>query len=97
MYVKRVIMEDKEKIKLHPIDMLQIKASNFQSDIKIKEVEKEVNYNSYEEIFDIILNNKCILAIVAEGIDVERAIDGIVDLIENQFGGERYKYQFFLD
>jgi phosphotransferase system HPr (HPr) family protein len=97
MYVKRVIIEDKERIKLWPADILSMKASNFQSNIKIKEIEKEVNCNSYKEIFDIILNKKCILAVVAEGIDDERAIDEIVDLIENQFGEEQYKYQFFLD
>lgn len=97
MYVKRVIIEDEEINKLWPADILSMKASNFQSNIKIKEIEKEINCNLYEEIFDIILNKKRILAIVAEGIDEERAIDEIVDLIENQFGEEQYKYQFFLD
>lgn len=97
MYAKLVISEDKERIKLRTADILQIKASNFQSDIKIKEIENEVNCNSYEESFDIILNKKCIWAIVMEGIDDESTIDEIVDLIENQFGDERYEYRFFLD
>lgn len=97
MYSKRVIIKDKERVKLWPVEILSTKASNFQSDIKIKKVEKEVNCKSYEEIFNMISNKEWILEIMAEGIDEVNAVNEIVDLFENRLEEERQQYQFFLD
>lgn len=97
MYSKQVIIEHKERIKLWSIDVLATKASNFQSRIRIKRVEKDVNCKSFEEIFNMISRKSAIIEITAEGIDEEQAVNELVDLIENQFEKEPQQYLFFLD
>lgn len=97
MYLKRVIIKDKERIKLWRVDILSAKASKFKSDIKIKEIEKEADCKSYEDILKLISNKGCILEIAADGVDEERAVNEIVNLVENHFEEERQQYQYFLD
>lgn len=97
MYSKQVIIEDKERLKLWSIDVLATKASNFQSNIRIKKIEKDANCKSFEEILNMISRKGCIIEIKAEGIDEKKAVNELVDLIENQFEKEPQQYLFFLD
>ena len=77
---------NEEGLHARPAAVLVKKASSFQSDIKLKTADKEVNAKSLMSDMTLGLKKDAEVQIIADGDDAQKVIDEISDLVQTKFG-----------
>jgi len=85
MIEKNVVVKNRAGIHARPAASIVKTANQFNSDLKFRKDNDEINAKSIMGIITLAAGFKTELIIVAEGEDEEAAANAIFDLFENKF------------
>ncbi|MBS4534329.1 HPr family phosphocarrier protein [Clostridium sp. D2Q-14] len=81
---KTIIVSNESGLHARPAGLLVSKAKNYASDIQIKYQDKIVNAKSIMNLLSLGLSKGSEITIITKGDDEEKALNELVDLLENQ-------------
>jgi phosphocarrier protein HPr len=88
MVVREVSIINRLGLHARPAAQLVQRASKYDSDIKLKRFNLEVNAKSIMGVMMLAAEMGSKITIIAEGPDEKDAVDGIVAVINSKFGEE---------
>lgn len=91
MVSKKVIIRNKSGLHLRPASLLCHEAMKYHSSISFKAAEKTGNAKSVLSILGCCVKTNSEIELTCEGEDEEKALEGLVALIESGLGEEEIK------
>ena len=85
MFVKDVVVQNQVGLHARPATFFIQKANEFKSSIWIEKEERRVNAKSLLDILSLGIVGGTSIRIIADGVDEQDAVDGLVDLVESGF------------
>ncbi len=86
MFVKDVVVQNQVGLHARPATFFIQKANEFKSSIWIEKEERRVNAKSLLGILSLGIVGGTSIRIIADGVDEQDAVGGLVDLVESGFG-----------
>lgn len=81
---KTIILSNESGLHARPAGILVNKAKNYESDIQIKYQDKTVNAKSIMNLLSLGLSKGSEITIITKGEDEEKALNALVEILENQ-------------
>lgn len=88
MIERNIVVKNRAGIHARPAASIVKTANKFNSEIRIKNDNDEINAKSIMGIITLAATYQTPLVIIAEGVDEEAAVDALVHLFENKFEEE---------
>ncbi len=88
MFVKDVMVQNQVGLHARPATFFIQKANEFKSSIWIEKEERRVNAKSLLGILSLGIVGGTQIRIIADGVDEEAAVSGLVELVESGFAEE---------
>ena len=85
MFVKDVTVQNKVGLHARPATFFIQKANEYKSSIWIEKEERRVNAKSLLGILSLGIIGGTTIRIIADGSDVQDAVEGLVDLVDSGF------------
>ena len=85
MYVNEVMVQNQVGLHARPATFFIQKANEFRSTIWVEKEERRVNAKSLLGVLSLGIVGGTTIKIIADGIDAEQALDGLVALVESGF------------
>ncbi|MCR5207700.1 MAG: HPr family phosphocarrier protein [Eubacterium sp.] len=85
MFVKDVIVENQVGLHARPATFFIQKANEFKSSIWVEKEERRVNAKSLLGVLSLGIMGGTTIRIIADGVDEEEAVDGLVYLVRSGF------------
>lgn len=85
MFVRDVVVQNQVGLHARPATFFIQKANEFKSSIWIEKEDRRVNAKSLLGILSLGIVGGTSIRIIADGIDEQDAVDGLVDLVESGF------------
>ncbi|HBT63261.1 MAG TPA: phosphocarrier protein HPr [Ruminococcaceae bacterium] len=85
MYVKDVMVQNQVGLHARPATFFIQKANEFKSSIWVEKEERRVNAKSLLGVLSLGIVGGTSIRIIADGMDEESAVDGLVNLVESGF------------
>ncbi len=88
MFVKDVVVKNQVGLHARPATFFIQKANEFKSSIWVEKEERRVNGKSLLGVLSLGIISGTSIRIIADGVDEEQAVQGLVDLVESEFAEE---------
>ncbi|MCD7823606.1 MAG: HPr family phosphocarrier protein [Oscillospiraceae bacterium] len=88
MFVKDVVVKNQVGLHARPATFFIQKANEFKSSIWVEKEERRVNGKSLLGVLSLGIISGTSIRIIADGVDEEQAVAGLVDLVESDFAEE---------
>lgn len=88
MFVKDAMVQNQAGLHARPAIFFNQKANEFKSSIWIEKEERRVNAKSLLGILSLGIVGGTQIRIIANGVDEEAAVSGLVELVESGFAEE---------
>ena len=85
MYIKEIIVQNQVGLHARPATFFIQKANEYKSTIWISREERKVNAKSLLGVLSLGITKNTAITIVAEGVDEQEAVNGLVELITSNF------------
>ena len=85
MFVKDVVVQNQVGLHARPATFFIQKANEFKSSIWVEKEERRVNAKSLLGILSLGIVGGTTIRIIADGLDEEAAVKGLVDLVDGGF------------
>ena len=85
MYVKDVLVQNQVGLHARPATFFIQKANEFKSSIWVEKEERRVNAKSRLGVLSLGIVGGTNIRIIADGVDEEAAVDGLVSLVQSGF------------
>ena len=85
MYVKDVLVQNQVGLHARPATFFIQKANEFKSCIWVEKEERRVNAKSLLGVLSLGIVGGTNIRIIADGVDEEAAVDGLVSLVQSGF------------
>ena len=85
MYVKEVKVQNQVGLHARPATFFIQKANEFKASIWVEKEERRVNAKSLLGVLSLGIVGSTAIKIIADGIDEQNAVDGLVKLVETGF------------
>ena len=85
MYVRDVIVKNKEGLHARPASFFIQRANEFQSSIWVERDERRENAKSLLGVLSLGILGQHQIRIIADGTDEKEAVDALVNLVESGF------------
>jgi Phosphotransferase System HPr (HPr) Family len=85
MYTKKVLIQNQVGLHARPATYFIQKANEFKSSIWIERADRRVNAKSLLGVLSLGIVGGSEINIIADGVDENAAVDGLVELVENGF------------
>ena len=85
MCVRDVVIHNQVGLHARPATFFIQKANEFKSSIWVEKDERKVNAKSLLGVLSLGIVGGTTIRIIADGVDAEQAIDGLVALVESGF------------
>lgn len=85
MYVREVKVQNQVGLHARPATFFIQKANEFKSSIWVEKEERRVNAKSLLGVLSLGIVGGTDIRIIADGLDEQLAVDGLVRLVENGF------------
>ncbi len=85
MFVKDVVVKNQVGLHARPATFFIQKANEFKSSIWVEKEERRVNGKSLLGVLSLGIISGTSIRIIADGVDEEQAVQGLVDLVESEF------------
>lgn len=85
MCVKDVVIHNQVGLHARPATFFIQKANEYKSSIWVEKDERKVNAKSLLGVLSLGIVGGTTIKIIADGIDAEQAVDGLVALVESGF------------
>ncbi|MDO4743301.1 MAG: HPr family phosphocarrier protein [bacterium] len=86
MYVKDAVINNVEGLHARPATFFIQKANEFKSSIWVEKDERRVNAKSLLGVLSLGIISGTAIRIIADGVDEQAAVDGLVELVNSSFG-----------
>ena len=84
MYSKEVTVSNDVGLHARPATFFIQKANEYKSSIWVEKDQHRINAKSLLGVLSLGIIKGTVITIVADGVDEEKAVDALVDLIENK-------------
>lgn len=88
MFVKDVMVQNQVGLHARPATFFIQKANEFKSSIWIEKEERRVNAKSLLGILSLGIVGGTQIRVIADGVDEQEAVEGLVELVESGFSEE---------
>ncbi len=88
MFVKDVVVKNQVGLHARPATFFIQKANEFKSSIWVEMEERRVNGKSLLGVLSLGIISGTSIRIIADGVDEEEAVAGLVELVESEFAEE---------
>ncbi|MCD8345927.1 MAG: HPr family phosphocarrier protein [Oscillospiraceae bacterium] len=88
MFVKDVVVKNQVGLHARPATFFIQKANEFKSSIWVEKEERRVNGKSLLGVLSLGIISGTSIRIIADGVDEEQAVAGLVELVESDFAEE---------
>ncbi|MCD7784523.1 MAG: HPr family phosphocarrier protein [Oscillospiraceae bacterium] len=88
MFVKDVVVKNQVGLHARPATFFIQKANKFKSSIWVEKEERRVNGKSLLGVLSLGIISGTSIRIIADGVDEEQAVAGLVELVESEFAEE---------
>ncbi|MCC8196465.1 MAG: HPr family phosphocarrier protein [Oscillospiraceae bacterium] len=88
MFVKDVVVKNQVGLHARPATFFIQKANEFKSSIWVEKEERRVNGKSLLGVLSLGIISGTSIRIIADGVDEEEAVAGLVELVESDFAEE---------
>lgn len=85
MCVKDVVIHNQVGLHARPATFFIQKANEYKSSIWVEKDERKVNAKSLLGVLSLGIVGGTTIKIIADGVDAEQALDGLVSLVESGF------------
>lgn len=85
MCIKEVLVENQVGLHARPATFFIQKANEFKSSIWVEKEERRVNAKSLLGVLSLGIVGGTTIKVLADGIDEEEAVDGLVELVKSGF------------
>ena len=85
MYVKDVLVQNQVGLHARPATFFIQKANEFKSSIWVEKEERRANAKSLLGVLSLGIVGGTNIRIIADGVDEQEAVDGLVALVESGF------------
>ncbi|MBE7051725.1 MAG: HPr family phosphocarrier protein [Ruminococcaceae bacterium] len=85
MFIKEIIVENQVGLHARPATFFIQKANEYKSSIWISREERKVNAKSLLGVLSLGIIKGTKISIIAEGVDEQEAVEGLIDLINSNF------------
>lgn len=85
MYMKDVLVQNQVGLHARPATFFIQKANEFRSSIWVEKEERRVNAKSLLGVLSLGIIGGVKIRIIADGVDEQAAVDGLVALVESGF------------
>lgn len=85
MFVKDVVVQNKVGLHARPATFFIQKANEYKSSIWVEKEERRINAKSLLGVLSLGIVGGIQIRIIADGVDEEEAVNGLVDLVESGF------------
>lgn len=85
MFTKEVVVQNKAGLHARPATFFIQKANEYKSTIWIEKEERRVNAKSLLGVLSLGIVGGTDIKIIADGVDEQAAVDGLVALVESGF------------
>ncbi len=85
MFTKEVVVQNKAGLHARPATFFIQKANEYKSTIWIEKEERRVNAKSLLGVLSLGIVGGTDIKIIADGVDEQTAVDGLVALVESGF------------
>ena len=85
MYVKEVKVQNQVGLHARPATFFIQKANEFKASIWVEKEERRVNAKSLLGVLSLGIVGSTEIKIIADGVDEQNAVDGLVKLVETGF------------
>ena len=85
MYIKDVLVQNQVGLHARPATFFIQKANEFRSSIWVEKAERRVNAKSLLGVLSLGIIGGTEIRIIADGVDEQAAVDGLVALVESGF------------
>jgi phosphocarrier protein HPr len=85
MIVKEILVQNQVGLHARPATFFIQKANEFKSSIWVEKDERRVNAKSLLGVLSLGIVGNTKIKIIADGVDEEEAVDGLVKLIQSGF------------
>ncbi len=85
MYMKDVLVQNQVGLHARPATFFIQKANEFRSSIWVEKEERRVNAKSLLGVLSLGIIGGVEIRIIADGVDEQAAVDGLVALVESGF------------
>ena len=85
MFIKEVTVQNQVGLHARPATFFIQKANEFKSTIWISREERKVNAKSLLGVLSLGITKGTVITILAEGVDEQAAVEGLIDLINSNF------------
>ena len=86
MYMKEVVVQNQVGLHARPATFFIQKANEYKSSIWVEKETHRINAKSLLGVLSLGIIKGTTITIVADGVDEQKAVDALVDLIENNLG-----------
>ena len=88
MFVKDVVVKNQVGLHARPATFFIQKANEFKSSIWVEKEERRVNGKSLLGVLSLGIISGTSIRIIADGVEEEEAVAGLVELVESEFAEE---------
>ena len=85
MFIKDVMVQNQVGLHARPATFFIQKANEFKSSIWVEKEERRVNAKSLLGVLSLGIIGGTTIKIIADGIDEQEAVDGLVNLVQSGF------------
>ena len=85
MYIKDVLVQNQVGLHARPATFFIQKANEYRSSIWVEKAERRVNAKSLLGVLSLGIIGGTEIRIIADGVDEQAAVDGLVALVESGF------------
>jgi phosphocarrier protein len=85
MYVKDVMVENKVGLHARPATFFIQKANEYKATIWVEKEDRRVNAKSLLGVLSLGIVGGTAIRVIADGVDEEEAVAGLVELVESGF------------
>lgn len=85
MFIKEVTVQNQVGLHARPATFFIQKANEYKSTIWISREERKVNAKSLLGVLSLGITKGTVVSILAEGVDEQQAVEGLIDLINSNF------------
>ncbi len=85
MFIKDVMVQNQVGLHARPATFFIQKANEFKSSIWVEKEERRVNAKSLLGVLSLGIIGGTTIKIIADGIDEQEAVDGLVELVQSGF------------
>ena len=85
MFLKEVVVQNQVGLHARPATFFIQKANEYKSNVWVEKDERNVNAKSLLGVLSLGITRGVNITIIAEGVDEEEAVEGLIDLISSNF------------